>query len=272
MSRLDAYLTGRAVDGLISAACQLDASLHFDVSFAEVEAAILELGLCPARYQRNRQTISCAGQLALLRSTVAVIGCGGLGGYIIEQLARLGVGTIVAVDPDVFEEHNLNRQLLATLANLGEYKVTAAARRVADINPAVRLVPLRRALGAENAGELLAGATVVVDALDNIATRFELARACGELAISLVHGAIAGWYGQVATQLPGDDITGFLSGPGSGAKGVETNLGNPSFTPAVVASLQVAETCKVILAQGETACGRMLVVNLLDMEFEEIRL
>ena len=272
MCGLDAYLAGRAVDGLISASSQLAASQHFGIPFAEVEARILELGLCPARYQRNRQTISGAGQLTLLHSTVAVIGCGGLGGYIIEQLARLGVGTINAVDPDVFEEHNLNRQLLATFANLGEYKVTVAAGRVRDINPAVVLVPHRAAWCPENARELLFGATVVVDALDNIATRFELAATCRELGIPLVHGAIAGWYGQVATQLPGDDISRYLSSAGMGAKGVETSLGNPSFTPAVVASLQVAEACKVILAHGESASGRMLLFNLLEMEFEEIRL
>jgi molybdopterin/thiamine biosynthesis adenylyltransferase len=272
MKRLDAYLAGIAVDGLVGAAGQADASLHFDLSFAEVEAAILELGLFPARYQRNRQTISSAGQLTLLRSRVAVIGCGGLGGYVIEELARLGVGRIDAVDPDVFEEHNLNRQLLSCFANLGQYKVTAAASRVAEINPAVTLIPHCTSFCTANGRELLAGATVVVDALDNIATRFELVAVCRELGIALVHGAIAGWYGQVATQLPGEDISAFLSGAGVGTKGVEAMLGNPSFTPAVVASLQVAEACKVMLAQGEVASGRMLLCNLLEMEFEELRL
>jgi len=272
MGQLDTYLTGVAVDGLISVSSQLDASLHFDLTFAEVESTILELGLCPARYQRNRQTISCEGQLALLRSSVAVIGCGGLGGYVIEELARLGIGAITAIDPDVFEEHNLNRQLLATHANLGEYKVTAAARRVSEINPAVALVAHRTAFGTGNGRELLGGATVVVDALDNITTRLELAAVCRELGIPLVHGAIAGWFGQVTTQLPVDDISVYLSAAGVGAKGVETKLGNPSFTPAVVASLQVAEACKVILGQGAPISGRMLLCNLFDMEFEEIRL
>jgi molybdopterin/thiamine biosynthesis adenylyltransferase len=272
MSRLDAYLTAHAVDGLISTAGQFDASLHFDVSFASIEAAILELGLCPARYQRNRQTISSAGQLVLLQSSVAVIGCGGLGGYVIEELARLGVGRIDALDPDVFEEHNLNRQLLATLANLGEYKVTAAARRVRDINPAVELVPHKTAFSAANGREFLAGATVVIDALDCIATRLELMEVCRGLGIALVHGAIAGWYGQVTTQLAGEDISRYLSSAEVGAKGVQAKLGNPSFTPALVASLQVAEACKVILAKGDTLNGRMLLLNLLEMEFEEIRL
>ena len=270
MRELERYLAGLAVDGVISACSQLKVGVRYDLTFPEVEAEILELGLCPARYQRNRKTISSAGQLELLRSTVTVIGCGGLGGYVIEELARLGVGRIKAVDPDRFEEHNLNRQLLATFANLGEYKVTAAARRVGDINPVVALVPLRTAFGAGNGRELLAKSTVVVDALDNIETRLELIAACRELGIPLVHGAIAGWFGQVATQLPGDDISRYLSG--SAANGIETDLGNPSFTPALVASLQVAEVCKVILAQGRSASGRLLMLNLLELEFEALSL
>lgn len=272
MTELGAYLSTLASDGLISGSGQSQAALRFDLTFAEVEAAILELGLCPARYQRNRQTISSASQLALLHSTVAVIGCGGLGGYVIEELARLGVGRIVAIDPDVFEEHNLNRQILATLSNLGMPKVTAAERRVGEINLAVSLVPLQTALSAGNGRELLGGATVVVDALDNIATRLDLVGVCRDLDIPLVHGAIAGWYGQVATQRRGEDISPYLFSASEGAKGVETRLGNPAFTPAIVASLQVAEVCKLIIGQGETASGRMLVFNLLDLEFEEIRL
>ena len=272
MSTLEQFLAGRAANGLVGTGSQSDASLHFGVSFAEVEAAILGLGLCPARYQRNRETISCAGQLKLLQSSVVVIGCGGLGGYVIEELARLGVGRIDAIDPDLFEEHNLNRQLFCTLANLGEYKASAAARRVAEINPAVTLVPHRAAFGAANAREFLTGATVVVDALDNIATRYELVALSREVGVPLVHGAIAGWYGQLATQLPGEDISGFLSGGGEGSKGVESKLGNPSFTPALVASLQVAEVCKIILGLGGSASGRMLSCNLLELEFEEIRL
>ena len=272
MGGVDAYLIAAQSDGLVSTSCQGEACRRFGVTFAEAEAAILTLGLFPSRYQRNRETISNEGQLALLQSCVAVIGCGGLGGYIVEELARLGVGRIVAADPDVFEEHNLNRQLLATHANLGEYKVTAAARRVSEINPAVALVAHRTAFGTGNGRELLGGATVVVDALDNITTRLELAAVCRELGIPLVHGAIAGWFGQVTTQLPVDDISVYLSAAGVGAKGVETKLGNPSFTPAVVASLQVAEACKVILGQGAPISGRMLLCNLFDMEFEEIRL
>ncbi|HJV65208.1 MAG TPA: HesA/MoeB/ThiF family protein [Geomonas sp.] len=270
MNELAKYLTEISCDGLVSGLCQQQAAVRFDLTFAEVESAMLGLGLWPARYQRNRRTISTEGQLALLHSSVTVIGCGGLGGYIIEGLARLGVGRIIAVDPDVFEEHNLNRQVLSTMANLGLPKVTAAARRVSDINPAVSLVPVETAFSSGNAVELLEQATVAIDALDNLTARRQLAHACRELGIPLVHGAIAGWYGQVATQRRGEDISPHFMGQGDEPKGVELKLGNPAFTPAAVASLQLAEACKVILGQGETISGRMLVFNLLEMEFEAV--
>jgi molybdopterin-synthase adenylyltransferase len=123
-------------------ACQLAAAEKFQVSVAEVEGITLGLGLLPARYQRNQQTLTVYDQLKLFRSRVAVIGCGGLGGYVIEELARLGVGTIYAIDPDTFQEHNLNRQLLSSTANLGRAKVEIAAARVAEINPATTLIPV----------------------------------------------------------------------------------------------------------------------------------
>jgi molybdopterin/thiamine biosynthesis adenylyltransferase len=87
-----------------------------------------------------------------------------------------------------------------------------------------------------------------------------------------VHGAIGGWYGQVATQLPGEDISRLIYGFRTEAKGVEARLGNPAFTPAVVASLQVAEGCKVLLDQGECLRHRLLVINLLDMEIEAVEI
>ena len=101
--------------------------------------------------------VSTPQQLQLFRSKVAVVGSGGLGGYILEQLARLGVGQIVAIDDDVFEENNLNRQLLSTPAHLGRVKVEVAAERIADVNPAVTLTPVRARFGRDNGAALLAG-------------------------------------------------------------------------------------------------------------------
>jgi len=270
MAALEEYLVSGAAGDLLPWSVQLSAMARFDLGCAQVEAAALAIDLLPARYQRNRRTISTAGQLALLRSRVAVVGCGGLGGYAIEQLARLGVGRLVVIDPDRFEEHNLNRQLLSSLAELGRAKVEVAVRRVASINPAVSVVPLQQALSAANGAGLLAGVDLVVDALDSIPVRLELAAVCATLGLPLVHGAIAGWYGHVATQLPGERTIEQLYGSCTERQGVEVELGNPSFTPAVIASLQVAEACKLLLGTGTPLRGRHLHVDLLQMEFVEI--
>ena len=270
MEDLRAFLVTRAQGDLLPWAGQVAAADRFQRTLAFVEGTALELGLLPARYQRNRRTLSTAEQLKLFRSRVVIVGAGGLGGYVVEELARLGVGTLVVADPDTFEEHNLNRQLLASPANLGAPKVDAAVERVGTINPAVRVVPSRSAFTRENGADLLSGADAAVDALDTVTARVELARACRELGVPMVHGAIAGWYGQMATQMPGEDITPFIYPSGNEPKGVETKLGNPAFTPAVVASLQVAEVCKVLLGQGRCLTRRMLFLDLLEMEFEEV--
>jgi len=267
---LRGFLATCAQGDLLPWAAQVAAAERFHGTVGSVEDAALEMGLLPARYQRNRRTISTAEQLRLFRSRVVIVGAGGLGGYLVEELARLGVGTLVVADPDTFEEHNLNRQLLATPANLGAPKAEAAVERAGWINPAVRVVPVRSAFTRENGTELLSGADAAVDALDTVTARVELARACRELGVPMVHGAIAGWYGQMATQMPGEDITPFIYRSGNEPKGVETTLGNPAFTPAVVASLQAAEVCKILLGQGRCLNRRMLFLDLLEMEFEEV--
>jgi len=270
VSTIQDFLRCRADGDLLPWSAQLAAMNHFNLPCATVEELALVLGLLPARYQRNRQTIAITQQLTLFRSRVAVVGCGGLGGYVLEELARLGVGTIVAIDPDIFEEHNLNRQLLATPATLGRAKVVVATSRIDEVNPAVTVFPYRLAYDRVNGDELLRGADVVVDALDSIPTRLELADSCAGLGIPLVHGAIGGWYGQVTTQYPGEDTLQQIYRHWTAGKGVEQQLGNPAFTPAVVASIEVAEVCKVLLGEGETLRRRKLVINLHDMEFEQI--
>ena len=272
MGDLREHLLSRAQSDLLPWAEQQAAAEAYGVTVGQVEETALEAGLLPARYQRNRTTFSTTDQLKLFRSTVAVIGCGGLGGYVVEELARLGVGRLKAVDPDIFEEHNLNRQLMSTMATLGRPKVEAASARVAEINPAVGVLSFRDRFSKENGSSLLNGAHVAVDALDNITTRLELADVCADLDIPLVHGSIAGWYGQVVSQFPGESTLRTIYGRCADGVGIEKHLGNPSYTPAVVASLQVAEVCKILLGRGSPIAGAMLVINLLDMEFNKFKI
>jgi molybdopterin/thiamine biosynthesis adenylyltransferase len=272
METLPIFVRDHADGQLLSWKNQIEAAERFGVTLAQVEEVALEREILPARYQRNRTIITVRDQLTLFRSSVAVIGCGGLGGYIVEELARLGVGKIVVIDPDVFEEHNLNRQLFSSPENLGTAKVAAAAKRIGEINPAVNLVPIQAAFSPEYGAAMLEGCQVVVDALDSIQVRLELADVCAALDVPLVHGAIAGWYGHVTTQLPGDDTVQTIYRSWKSGKGVEQTLGNPSFTPAVVASVEVAEVCKLLLGRGTPLKGRKLIIDLLSMEMHVISL
>jgi molybdopterin/thiamine biosynthesis adenylyltransferase len=272
MVTLPIFVRDHAEGPLLPWKRQVEAAERFGVTLAQVEVVALERGILPARYQRNREAMTVSDQLTLFRSSVAVVGCGGLGGYVVEELARLGVGRIVVIDPDVFEEHNLNRQLFSSPVNLGQTKVQAAVARINEINPAVSLVPVQAALSPENGADLLGGCRVAVDALDTIQVRLELAEVCAALDIPLVHGAIAGWYGHVATQFPGDDTLQTIYRSWKAGKGVEQTLGNPSFTPALIASLQVAEVCKLLIGRGVPLRGRQLMVDLFAMEMHVINI
>jgi molybdopterin-synthase adenylyltransferase len=272
MTDLREHLASKAQGDLLPWAEQQAAAEAYGMTVNEIERIALEAGLLPARYQRNRNTLSTADQLKLFRSTVAIIGCGGLGGYVVEELARLGVGRLKAIDPDVFEEHNLNRQLMSTITDLGRPKVEAASARAAQINPAVQILPFQDRFCKANGKSVLDGADLAVDALDNVTTRLELADVCADLGIPLVHGSIAGWYGQVVSQFPGEGTLQTIYGRCADGVGVEKHLGNPSYTPAVVASLEVAEACKILLGRGTPLAGAMLVINLLDMEFSKFKI
>jgi molybdopterin/thiamine biosynthesis adenylyltransferase len=272
MDALQTFLKENSSNGLISWSLQQQAAGKFQRSLAAVEALILEMDLLPARYQRNQKMISTSQQLQLFRSKVAVIGAGGLGGYILEQLARLGVGQIVTIDDDVFEENNLNRQLLSSPADLGRVKVDIAVERISKINPAVKCTSFRTLFDQQSGPTLFEGVDCVVDAVDNVKARLDLGEVCRKQGIPLVHGAIAGWYGHVTTVLPGDNSLQTIYRHWTGGKGAEAQLGNPSFTPAVIASLQVAEVCKLLLKQGQPLSQRMLTFDLLAGQVEEIPL
>ena len=217
------------------------------------------------RYIRNLGALTEKECTLLHTKTVFVAGCGGLGGYLIEMLLRLGVGTIRAADGDTFEASNMNRQLLSSPSSLGQPKAEAAAARAALVNPDVRFVPIPEFVTEENAAELIRGCDVVMDALDNIGARRILARACAKENIPLIHGAICGWSAQAAVVMPGEDLIDKIY-PEGAKLGSKTSL---SFTPPFCAAMQVA-LCTRLLAGRPLETGRLYMVDLLDMEWESL--
>jgi len=249
---------------VLSLGSERELATAFQVSRRDVQLTALEVGVLPARYLRSFGTVGLDGQRKLLLARVAVFGAGGLGGYVVEGLARMGVGCIHVVDGDVFQEHNLNRQLLCTEDDIGRQKAEVAAERAARVNGAVEVMPHTRFLNETNADELLADADVAVDALDSVPTRLLLQEAAARRDIPMVHGAIAGYFAQVMTVLPGD--LGLLRFYRKDAppRGIETKLGNPAATPMLCAALEVHETVKCLLGAGALLRDRMLIVDAID--------
>lgn len=220
-----------------------------------------------SRYLRNFNTLSKEEHNQLRQSKVCVVGCGGLGGHIIEMLGRIGVGTITAVDGDVFEVSNLNRQILSDENNLGLNKAKIAKERMAVVNSDINIIPMVEFVDESNAEKILTGHDVIIDALDNIPSRLLLQDTCEKLKLPLVYGAIAGWYGQVSTIFPGDASLNKIYRENI-VKGVETELGNPSFTPALIASIQVSEVVKILIKRGDLLRKKLLFVNTLEQDYE----
>jgi molybdopterin-synthase adenylyltransferase len=223
------------------------------------------------RFDRNKELINDSEQEKLNSCTVAVVGLGGLGGHISEQLARLGIGSLILIDGDKIDESNLNRQLFATEKNIGHYKAEAAKERLMLVNSSAKYICHSLLLDDTNAVEIISGADIVLDAVDNIPTRFLLQKVCKKLNIPLVHGSIGGWYGQVSFIAPGDDTLNLIY-QREATHGIEKKLGNPAFIPATIASIEVAESLKYILNKGNLLRKKMLYVDLLNQDYTIIEL
>jgi len=236
------------------------------LSMRDVYIEALNLDIYPYRYIRNRETISREEQLKLSKSCVAVVGAGGLGGNVILLLARLGVGHIVVVDYDRFDETNLNRQALSNGQALGRSKAEEAVNAVSTINPGVTLSAYQLRIDPSNAREVLNGSDVIVDALDNIPDRFTMEDISRSLRIPMVHGALAGLEGQVMTIFPEDPglkrLYGSREAGSDPSKSPEAILGVPAPTPSLIATLQVMEVVKIILKRGKLFRNVMVHVDL----------
>jgi molybdopterin/thiamine biosynthesis adenylyltransferase len=244
----------------LSAVRQL--ALEGGLSVREVEIQALKAHVLPGRYERSQGTVGWEGQVKLLESTVAIVGCGGLGGWIIEGLARMGVGHLILIDGDTFGENNLNRQALCTEANLGQLKTEAAQERIARVNAATEVTVHPVMADEESMREMLASADVVMDALDTLPTRLVLQKVAQSLGIPVVHGAIGGYIGQVMTVFPGDEGLYALYGRGDvPEQGIEAQLGNPAATPMMVAAWQIQEIIKILLDTGEPLRNRLLFMD-----------
>lgn len=247
-----------------------EASALFGMTPREAELCALEAGLCPSRYERNIGTFGLGGQAKLLSSCAAAVGCGGLGGWIVEMLARAGVGRLILIDGDAFGDNNLNRQLYCDEENLGAQKAEAAAARVLRINGAVETSVHAEYINAENGESLLAGADIAIDALDGNAARSAAFAASSRLGIPFVHGAVAGFCGEAAVFRAGDRPIWELTGAED--KGAEQKTGNPPFIPPLIAAAQAAEAIKILAGLGGELRHSMLWFDLMRGDMQRLKI
>ena len=246
----------------------------FQTKSREIEISALQNNIIPKRYQRNLGVVSPSEQVKLLQSKVAIIGAGGLGGTVLELLARMGIGELIIADKDIMGNSNLNRQILSTETNLGQRKAEVAVKRAKEINSSIEIVGHSVFINSDNVKKIIEGAEVVVDALDNLPSRFVLQKACRDLKIPLVHGAIAGFNGQLTTIFPEDKGLELIYGSDRDLPehGSEAELGAPTITPALIASLEAQEVVKILLKRGKLFRNKLLYLDIEDGTIEILNL
>jgi len=215
------------------------------------------------------------GQGKLLDAKVLFLGAGGLGSPSALYLAAAGVGTIGIVDDDVVDESNLQRQVLHNIERLGMTKVESARKTLQALNPDVTVVPHQERLTSENIMGILANYDLVVDGADNFPTRYLLNDAALKLGKPVVHASIFRFEGQVTTFLPFDGPCYrclYPEPPPAGMAPSCQEAGVLGVLPGMVGTLQANEALKLILGQGETLSGRLLMIDALGTKFRNLKL
>ena len=229
------------------------------------------------RYSRQIMLpqMDIAGQQALLDSHVLIIGAGGLGSPASMYLAAAGVGKLTLVDDDTVELSNLQRQLAHAETDLGANKVDSAAATLRAINSDVEVIALNQRVGGAELGELVNTVDVVLDATDNVETRFAINRACLAAKVPLVSGAAIRLEGQVAVFDSRQSDSPCYECLYKGGEGDDlTCADNGVLAPVVgiIGSMQALEALKLIAQFGDTLVGRLLLFDASSMQWREMKL
>lgn len=202
--------------------------------------------------------------MTLINCGVFVAGLGGLGGYLLEHMLRLGPGFIRAADGDLFDETNLDRQLLSAPSQLGRPKAEAAAERAKLVAPGLDFEAVSEFLDGENCLRLLRGCALALDGLDNAESRLVLERGCAEVGIPLVHGAASGLCFEAGVVPPGSGMLARLYPPGRQA--MDRMARGPAV--AACAAIQCAQAEQILRGERPTLWGKLLTADLAGPSFD----
>lgn len=230
------------------------------------------------RYSRHilLPKIGYEGQEKLVNSHVLIIGAGGLGSPVALYLAASGVGHLTICDFDDVDLTNLQRQIIHTTASVGTNKAVSAKQTIYEINPDVNVQTVQQKSSEAEFAELVAKADVVIDCSDNFATRYALNRVCFMLKKPLVSGAAIGFEGQISVF----DFRHVNSPcyhclyPDTGDDTEMRCSENGVFAPLVgmIGTTQAAEALKLLINIGESLEGRLLLLDVFNLEWRIIKL
>ena len=228
-----------------------------------------------SRYARHLSLpeVGKEGQLRLKDARVLVVGAGGLGSPLALYLAAAGIGTLGLVDFDEVDATNLQRQILHGTKDIGRAKLDSARERLADVNPNVSVVTHDVRLDSSNALEILGPYDVVADGTDNFPTRYLVNDACVLLGKPNVYGSVFRWEGQASVFASDGGPCYrclFQEPPPPGLVPNCAEAGVLGVLPGIIGSIQALEVIKLLLGQGNTLSGRLLIFDALEMSWREM--
>ena len=229
------------------------------------------------RYSRHilLDALGIEGQERILATHALIVGAGGLGSPAALYLASAGVGKITLVDDDSVDFTNLQRQILHIQARVGMAKAESGRQALAAINPEIEIVPLQQRLSGAALDALIATVDIVLDCTDNFATRHAINRACVHHKKPLVSGAAIRFDGQISVyDMRRDDAPCYhcLFPEGEDVEEVRCAVMGV-FAPltGIIGTMQAAEALKLAAGIGESLSGRLLLLDVLDMEWRTVR-
>ena len=227
------------------------------------------------RYSRHILLPECGieGQERLRQSRVLIIGLGGLGSAAALYLAAAGVGRLTLVDDDAVDLSNLQRQIIHRTADIGRPKIESARDSLLALNPLIEVVTIAKRLDDAELLEQIEQADAVVDASDNLATRWAINAACVNSGIPLVIGAAIRLEGQVLAWRPGGAGACYRCLYHDAEMPAESCTQTGVFAPVVgiIGSIQALETLKILTGIGEILDGRLLLLDAVRMEWRTIK-
>jgi molybdopterin-synthase adenylyltransferase len=237
---------------------------HFELSGLEMDRYARQIALPHVGY---------AGQLKLKRSSVLVVGVGGLGSVSALYLTLAGVGRIGLIEDDRVSLDNLHRQILYTTEDIGESKLPLAAQKLREHNPEVSIIPYPQRLTLENAPDIVKDFDLVVDGTDNMMSRQVINQVCVAQDKAYIFGAVNLFDGQVSVFHASQGPCLACLFPNLRQVQEERQIEQLALlntVPAVVAALQAAEVVKMILGLGKALIGQLLIYNALTVAFERV--